>query len=115
MNDVFKALSDPTRREILRLLKNNDLCAGDIWGHFEISKPSITHHLNLLSQAKLVLKEKKGQNIIYSINTTVFQEAVQWLFDFRNTKAEDKELENVQDLEVLDSKEKGDGINNEKR
>jgi DNA-binding transcriptional ArsR family regulator len=112
MNDVFKALSDPTRREILRLLKNNDLCAGDIWGHFQISKPSITHHLNLLTQAKLVLKEKRGQNIIYSINTTVFQEAVQWLFDFRNTKGEDEDSDVIEDL---DSAVKGDGINNEKQ
>ena len=111
MNDVFKALSDPTRREILRLLKNNDLCAGDIWGHFQISKPSITHHLNLLTQAKLVLKEKRGQNIIYSINTTVFQEAVQWLFDFRNTKVE---VEDSDVIEDLDSTGKGDEINNEK-
>ena len=88
MNDVFKALSDPTRREILRLLKDEDLCPGEIWEHFHISKPSITHHLNLLAQAKLVLREKRGQNIFYSINTTVFQEAVQWFFEFKNVKVE---------------------------
>lgn len=74
MNEAFKALSDPTRREILKLLRGGDMNAGDIAGHFEISKPSISHHLNLLKTANLVQVERNGQELIYSINTTVMQD-----------------------------------------
>ena len=80
MNAVFKALADPTRRRILELLREQDLSAGDIAEAFSISKPSISHHLNLLKQADLVLAERSGQNIIYSINTTVFQELLSWIY-----------------------------------
>ena len=83
MNDIFKALADPTRRKILTMLQEKDLAAGEIADAFNISKPSISHHLNLLKQANLVLSEKQGQNVYYSLNTTVFQDIVQWFFDFR--------------------------------
>lgn len=73
-NNAFKALSDPTRRKILQLLKEKDLTAGEIADSFQITKPSISHHLNLLKQANLVMDERQGQNIYYSLNTTVFQE-----------------------------------------
>ncbi|OFI05304.1 transcriptional repressor SdpR [Clostridium acetireducens DSM 10703] len=86
MNSTFKALSDPTRRKILELLKDEDLIAGDIAKHFDISKPSISHHLSILKNANLVLSEKVGQNIYYSLNTTAFQEIVKWLFNFREEK-----------------------------
>lgn len=82
MNDIFKALADPTRRKILRMLREGDLSAGEIADAFHISKPSISHHLNLLKQAGLVLSEKQGQNVYYSLNTTIFQEVVQWFFEF---------------------------------
>jgi DNA-binding transcriptional ArsR family regulator len=82
MNQVFKALADPTRRKILEYLKEEDLNAGEIADKFNISKPSITHHLNALKEAELVFSEKVGQNVIYSLNTTVFQEAIKWFFDF---------------------------------
>ena len=74
MNLAFKALSDGTRRDILRLLQSGDLNAGEIASHFEMSKPSIAHHLNVLKQAKLVQAERQGQEIIYSLNATVMQE-----------------------------------------
>jgi DNA-binding transcriptional ArsR family regulator len=83
MNDTFKALSDPTRRKILQLLKDQDLTAGDIANHFQISKPSISHHLSILKNAELVLWEKQGQNIYYSLNTTAMQEVIKWFFDFK--------------------------------
>ena len=83
MNDLFKALSDPTRRQILELLKEKDLTAGEIADNFNISKPSISHHLNALRNAELVLSEKQGQNIYYSLNTTAFQEVMKWFFDFK--------------------------------
>ena len=85
MNDVFKALADPTRRRILELLREADLPAGQIASAFNISKPSISHHLNLLKQARLVIAERDGQNIIYSINTTVFQEVLSWIYDLKTT------------------------------
>lgn len=83
MNKVFKALSDPTRRKILEYLKEKDMTAGDIAEYFDISKPSISHHLNILKNADLVLWEKDGQNIVYSLNTTVVQEVMKWFLDFR--------------------------------
>ena len=81
MNDAFKALSDPTRRRILELLSDRDLSAGEIAEYFDISKPSISHHLSSLKAAGLVLDERKGQNIIYSLNMTIFQELVKWFYD----------------------------------
>ncbi|MBS4538450.1 winged helix-turn-helix transcriptional regulator [Clostridium sp. D2Q-11] len=83
MNKAFKALSDPTRRKILEYLKEKDMTAGDIAEYFDISKPSISHHLNILKNANLVLWEKDGQNIVYSLNTTVVQEVMRWFLDFR--------------------------------
>lgn len=82
MNDAFKALSDPTRRRILELLLEKDMSAGEISDCFDMAKPSISHHLNVLKNAGLVLDERKGQNIIYSLNLTVFQGLVKWFFDF---------------------------------
>lgn len=79
-NLTFKALSDPTRRKIIQLLKENDMTAGEIAEHFEMTKPSISHHLNMLKQAGLVSDERKGQNIYYSLNVTVFEEVMNWFF-----------------------------------
>ena len=78
---TFKALADPTRREILRLLARGDMSAGEIAARFTMSKPSISHHLGMLKQAGLVQDERQGQNIIYSLNTTVFQEVLGWCLD----------------------------------
>jgi len=83
MNNLFKALNDSTRREILELLKKGDLTAGDIADKFNITKPSISHHLDLLKQAGLVHATKKGQFILYSLNTTVMDEIVKWLMSFK--------------------------------
>ncbi|MFC5528903.1 autorepressor SdpR family transcription factor [Cohnella yongneupensis] len=88
MNDAFKALSDPTRRTILQLLKERDLAAGEIADHFNISKPSISHHLSILKQAKLVQDERQGQNIVYSLNLTVMQEALGWFLGMIGTKGD---------------------------
>jgi ArsR family transcriptional regulator len=86
LNQLFKALNDPTRRQILELLGKADMSAGDIADRFNISKPSISHHLDLLRQAGLVESVKKGQFIYYSINTTVFDELVKWMLKFRQPK-----------------------------
>ena len=86
MNTVFKALNDATRREILELLRHKDLTAGEIADHFDISKPSISHHLDLLKQAELVIAVKEGQFIRYSLNTTVMDEMLKWIVQFTTPK-----------------------------
>ena len=86
MNVLFKALNDPTRREILEMLKKRDLTAGEIAAGFNMSKPSISHHLDLLKQAQLVTSLKEGQFIYYSINLTVLDEIIKWFVQFSNKK-----------------------------
>ncbi|MCC6463099.1 MAG: winged helix-turn-helix transcriptional regulator [Saprospiraceae bacterium] len=83
MNALFKALNDPTRRQILELLRDADLTAGEIADRFEISKPSISHHLDLLSQAGLVSSVREGQFIRYALNTTVMDDLLTWLLAFK--------------------------------
>jgi DNA-binding transcriptional ArsR family regulator len=85
LNDTFKAMADPTRRQILQLLKKGKLTAGDLAEHFDMTKPSLSHHLNVLKNAGLVLDERQGQFIYYSLNTTVFQDAIAWLLQFRGS------------------------------
>jgi ArsR family transcriptional regulator, arsenate/arsenite/antimonite-responsive transcriptional repressor len=74
--NVFKALGDSTRREILKLLSEKDMSAGEISENFNMSKPAITKHLDILREAELISSEKKGLYIIYSINISVLQEAI---------------------------------------
>ncbi|MFZ5988912.1 MAG: autorepressor SdpR family transcription factor [Bacillota bacterium] len=90
MDRLFKALSDKTRRDILSILKNKDLSAGEIAEKFDISKPSISHHLDTLKDAGLVTSEKKGQYIIYSINTTVFQDVIGWLLSYMESEKKEE-------------------------
>lgn len=86
MNILFKALNDQTRREIIDLLKNGEMTAGEIADHFNITKPSISHHLDLLKQADLVEARKDGQFIYYSLNTTVVDELFKWVLQLKNRK-----------------------------
>ncbi|MEQ8199903.1 MAG: autorepressor SdpR family transcription factor [Syntrophomonadaceae bacterium] len=90
-NQAFKALSDASRRHILKLLQEGDMTAGDIASHFDMTKPSISHHLNILKQADLVQDVRKGQNIYYSLNTTVFQELIGWFYDLMGVAGEPEE------------------------
>lgn len=86
INDAFKALADPTRRKILDLLKHSDLSAGEIAEQFDMTKPSISNHLSILKQAELVWVERQGQNMVYSLNTTVFQDVMKWILDIQQSK-----------------------------
>ena len=86
MNSVFKALNDPTRREILELLRQRDMTAGEIVEQFNISGPSISHHLDRLKQARLVSAVKEGQYIYYSLNTTVVDDILKWMMQFKSKK-----------------------------
>ena len=90
MNLLFKALGDPTRRKIIELLRKRDMNAGEIADYFSISKPSISHHLDLLKQAGIVIAIKEGQFINYSLNTTVFDEMVKWAIDLSQNKNKKK-------------------------
>jgi Predicted transcriptional regulators len=83
INDTFKALADPTRRKILDLLKERDLTAGEIAEHFNMTKPSISNHLSILKQADLVWDERRGQHIVYSLNSTVLQDVLKWMLEFQ--------------------------------
>lgn len=88
MGDAFKALADPTRRHILELLARGDMTAGEIAAHFSMTKPSVSHHLNILKSAGLICDQRSGQNIVYSVNLTVFQELVKWFCDVNLVKGE---------------------------
>ena len=78
---MFKALADPTRRAILKRLQEGSATAGEIAESFEISKPSLSHHFNILKAADLVRTERRGQHIVYSLNATVLQESMAMLLD----------------------------------
>ena len=82
MGDAFKALSDPTRRKILELLQEKPLNAGEIADYFQITKLSISHHLSILKNSGLIIDERQGQNIVYSIDMTVFQDMMKWFMNF---------------------------------
>jgi ArsR family transcriptional regulator len=81
MDIVFKALSDPTRREILRLLSRGEKTAGELASKFDMTKPSMSHHFAVLKDAELISSRREGQQIWYSLNTTVAQEAIAWVMD----------------------------------
>lgn len=84
MNALFKALNDSTRRQIIELLKDKDMNAGEIADEFKISKPSISHHLDILKRADLITSEKKGQFIEYSLNTSILEELLSWVLSLKN-------------------------------
>ncbi len=76
MNDVYKALSDPQRRQILTLLKKGDLNVSEIGQHFSFTGPTLSHHLDLLKRANLVVTERRGKFIFYSLNTSVLEDVL---------------------------------------
>ncbi|MEZ4805624.1 MAG: autorepressor SdpR family transcription factor [Bacteroidia bacterium] len=86
MNLVFKALNDHTRRAILDLLREKDMTAGEIGENFNMSAPSISHHLELLKRAELITGKKKGQFIHYSLNTTVLDDIMHWMMNLNTNK-----------------------------
>ncbi|MBN8216838.1 MAG: winged helix-turn-helix transcriptional regulator [Spirochaetes bacterium] len=79
MNNPFQALSDPTRRRILEILGSGPKSAGELGAHFPMSGASVSHHLSVLREGGLVDRQKKGQQVIYTLNTTVFQEILLWI------------------------------------
>ena len=90
MGDAFKALSDPTRRKILELLQEKSLNAGEIADYFHITKPSISHHLTILKNSGLIVDERHGQNIVYSLDMSVFQDMMKWFMNFTSMGEKEK-------------------------
>jgi DNA-binding transcriptional ArsR family regulator len=80
-NLVFKALADPTRREVLRLLRKREMTAGELAERFDMTKPTMSHHFALLKEADLISSRREGQTIWYGLNTTVLQDLVGWVMD----------------------------------
>ena len=90
MGDAFKALSDPTRRKILELLQEKSLNAGEIADYFHITKPSNSHHLTILKNSGLIVDERHGQNIVYSLDMSVFQDMMKWFMNFTSMGENEK-------------------------
>jgi DNA-binding transcriptional ArsR family regulator len=80
-NKTFKALADPTRREILSLLRLGEMTAGDLAERFDMTKPTMSHHFSVLKEADLLSSRREGQTIWYSLNTTVVQDLMAWAMD----------------------------------
>ncbi len=83
IQNTMKALSDPTRRTILNLLKKKRLSAGEIADNFDMSLPAVSKHLNILKDADLIRDQREGKYIFYELNATVLDEALLWLRDLR--------------------------------
>jgi DNA-binding transcriptional ArsR family regulator len=89
LNAVFKALSDPTRREILRMLWQGERTAGELASSFDLTKPSMSHHFAVLKEAELVQTRRDGQQIYYSLNTTVLEDLLTRIWDHLGLKNND--------------------------
>ncbi|NIA24498.1 MAG: autorepressor SdpR family transcription factor [Gammaproteobacteria bacterium] len=87
-NEVYRALSDPTRRRILQLLRQRDMTAGELAEHFELSKPTMSGHFNVLRDADLIQGSKVGRTIVYRLNVSVLEEALLALLDLFNVVRE---------------------------
>jgi ArsR family transcriptional regulator, arsenate/arsenite/antimonite-responsive transcriptional repressor len=88
VNEVFKALSDPTRREILRMLSRGEKTAGELAEPFDMTKPSMSHHFSVLKEADLIRSRREGQQIYYALNTTVVEDVVTRIWDLFGTNHE---------------------------
>jgi ArsR family transcriptional regulator, arsenate/arsenite/antimonite-responsive transcriptional repressor len=87
---VFKALADPSRRRMLKLLQKGSMTAGDLAQHFDFSAPSVSHHLAALKASELVRAERRGQNIVYSLNTSVLEDVSRFVMDLLEVREKDK-------------------------
>jgi ArsR family transcriptional regulator, arsenate/arsenite/antimonite-responsive transcriptional repressor len=83
VNEVFKALNDPARRQILKMLRRRDMTAGEIASRFDMAAPSVSHHLDKLKRAGLVTSIKDGQFVRYSINTTVIDDVISYILTLK--------------------------------
>lgn len=91
MKDVWNAMAEPTRREILTMLQSGEMTAGEIADRFEISNATVSHHLKILREAGLITSEKEKQTITYKLNTTVFQDFLKGIAAVFGMKGEGNE------------------------
>jgi ArsR family transcriptional regulator len=91
VNEVFRALGDPTRREILRLLRRGDMTAGELAERFPLAKSTLSGHFNVLRHARLIVSEKRGTTILYSLNLSAFEEAMAAVLDLLEPRRRGKE------------------------
>ena len=89
MQDTLQALADPTRREILNLLKQSRMSAGEISNHFSISGAAVSRHLSVLKEADLIRNEREGKYIYYELNATVLEETLLWISELKGEKDHD--------------------------
>jgi ArsR family transcriptional regulator len=90
LNTVFKAIADPTRREILHLLRKEEMSAGALAAHFDMTKPTLSHHFAVLKDAGLVTSRREAQTIWYALNTTVLEDVLAWTMDMARGAKDDK-------------------------
>ncbi len=108
MNRVYKALSDPTRRRILELLRRGDLSAGDLAAHFDLSKPTLSKHFTVLKDADLIQGRRDGTTIYYTLNLSVLEEA---LMDLLSTfKIEPQTRESDEGTQLLKRLPRNSGL-----
>lgn len=88
--ETFKALSDPVRRDILQLLKNGRMSAGDIGSHFDMTGATVSYHLKILKKADLIWETKEKNFIFYELNTSVLEEIMLWISDLKGENDNDK-------------------------
>jgi len=93
VNECFKALSDPVRREILVVLRKGRKSASDICSHFELTNATVSYHLSLLQKAELIYEQKEGKYIYYSLNTSICEEIILWLKGLKGGKNNEKNKE----------------------
>lgn len=89
MQDTLQTLADPTRREILNLLKQSRMSAGEISNHFSISGAAVSRHLSVLKEADLIRDEREGKYIYYELNATVLEEILLWISELKGEKDHD--------------------------
>ena len=90
LQNTLRALADPTRREILSLLKERTMSAGEISDRFNISFAAISRHLSILKEADLIRDERDGKFIYYTINTSVLEDIIFWITDLKGENSDDK-------------------------
>jgi ArsR family transcriptional regulator, arsenate/arsenite/antimonite-responsive transcriptional repressor len=109
-NKAFKALADPTRREILSLLRRGEMTAGELAERFDMTKPTMSHHFGVLKEADLLTSRREGQTIWYSLNTTVVQDLMAWAMDLIRGNGDGKHVADTSN----DSEKSKNGLTNDK-
>jgi ArsR family transcriptional regulator, arsenate/arsenite/antimonite-responsive transcriptional repressor len=113
-NKAFKALADPTRREILSLLRRGEMTAGELAERFDMTKPTMSHHFGVLKDADLLTSRRDGQTIWYSLNTTVVQDLMAWAMDLIRGNGDGPNSETKTDSETTKGVLEGEPTRNKR-